>query len=124
MGKDAFESLTPEQQSALREAADAAIPEALAASRAEDEDAVPMLCQRGMTFAVASEADLAELRAALEPVYADLKTDPETKSHIDAITSLKDEVAASAEAPSCAPEQVPGRGVPGEGEPDADRWRL
>ena len=41
---------------------------------------------RGLTFAAASESDLAELRAALEPVYADLGSDPETKSYIDAIT--------------------------------------
>ena len=41
MDKEVFASLTPEQQSALREAATAAIPEALAASRAEDEEACP-----------------------------------------------------------------------------------
>ena len=79
MGKEAFESLTDEQQSALRDAAAAAIPEALAASRAEDEEAAPMLCRRGLTFAAASESDLAELRTALEPVYAELTSDPETK---------------------------------------------
>jgi TRAP-type C4-dicarboxylate transport system substrate-binding protein len=99
--KEAFASLTDEQQSSLRDAAAAAIPKALEASRAEDAEAAPPLCKRGMTFAVASESDLAELRSALEPVYADLRADPKTKSNIDAITDLKKEIAASAEAPTC-----------------------
>ena len=80
MGKDVFDSLTAEQQALLRDAAAAAIPEALAASRAEDDEAAPELCRRGMTFAIASESELAELRSALEPVYAELTADPETKS--------------------------------------------
>ena len=101
MGTEAFESLTEEQQTALREAAAAAVPETLAADREEDEEAADILCRRGMTFATASESDLAELRAAVEPVYADLRSDPETKSYIDAINSLKREITASAEAPVC-----------------------
>jgi TRAP-type C4-dicarboxylate transport system substrate-binding protein len=101
MGKEVFESLTPKQQAVLREAAVAAVPEALAASRAEDEEARSELCRRGLAFAVASESELAELRRALEPVYAELSADPETKSNIDAITNLKTETAASAEAPAC-----------------------
>ncbi len=102
MGKESFASLTPRQQSALKEAADAAIPEALAASRKDDEEAASKLCRRGVTFAAASESDLSELRAAFGPVYADLAADPRTKSYVDAITGLKTEVAASAAAPVCA----------------------
>jgi TRAP-type transport system periplasmic protein len=102
MGKEAFESLTDEQQSLLHEAAAAAMPEALAAAQAEDEEAVSVLCRRGLTFAAASESDLAKLRTAFEPVYAELVSDPETQSYIDAITSFKTEIAASTEAPSCA----------------------
>jgi len=102
MGNDAYDSLTDEQRSALRDAAESAIPKALEASRAEDEDAVAVLCTRGLTFSSASDADVAQLRAAFEGVYADLGTNPETKSYLDAITSLKAETAASAEAPACA----------------------
>jgi len=114
MGNEAFESLTDEQRSALRDAAAAAVPKALEASRAEDEEAADALCKRGMSFATASEKDLAELRAALEPVYAELTSDPETKSYIDAITSLKNEIAASAEAPGCdsVSEQSASAGIP------------
>ena len=46
MGSEVFASLTTEQQSALREAVAAAMPEALAASRAEDEDAAHPLPPR------------------------------------------------------------------------------
>jgi hypothetical protein len=99
--QEVFESLTPDQKSVLREAATAAIPTALAASRAEDAEAAPVLCRRGLNFAVASENDLAELRSALEPVYAELAANPGTKAAIDAITSLKSQVAVSAETPTC-----------------------
>ena len=105
MGNEAYDSLTEEQQSVLRDAAEAAIPKALEASRAEDEEAVEMLCRRGMSFAIASASDLAELRAAFEPVYAQLTSDPETRSYVDAIETIKQEIAASAEAPSCASVQ-------------------
>ena len=102
MGNDAYDSLTDEQQSVLGDAAGSAIPKALEASRAEDEEAVAQLCRRGLTFATASETDLAELRSAFEPVYADLGSDAETRSYLDAIIRLKTEIAASAEAPGCA----------------------
>jgi TRAP-type C4-dicarboxylate transport system substrate-binding protein len=104
MGKEALDSLTDDQQSALRGAAAAAIPAALTTARAEDDEAAPILCRRGMTFAVATESDLAELRSALEPVYAELVNNAETKSYIDAIADLKTEIAASAEAPVCDSE--------------------
>ena len=102
MGNDVYDSLTDEQQAALRDAAASAIPKSLEASRAEDEDAVAILCKRGLTFRTASDADIAQLRAAFERVYADLGSNPETKAYLDAITGLKEEVAASAEAPGCA----------------------
>jgi hypothetical protein len=105
--KDVFESLAPEQQDAIREAATAAVPGALEEARAEDDEAALQLCRRGMTFAVASESQLAELRRALEPVYAELTTDPETKSNIEAITDLKKEIATSAEAPGCTSTEPP-----------------
>jgi TRAP-type C4-dicarboxylate transport system substrate-binding protein len=101
MGNEAFESLTETQQAVLHEAATAAVPGALVGARAEDDEAALELCRRGLTFAVASGSQLGELRRALEPVYAELTADPETKSHIDAITDLKKELAASAEAPAC-----------------------
>jgi TRAP-type C4-dicarboxylate transport system substrate-binding protein len=111
-GKEVFESLASEQQAVLREAAAAAVPEALAASRTEDEEAASELCRRGLTFAIASESELAELRGALEPVYAELTADRETKSNIEAITNLKRRIAASAEAPACTSTEPPATASP------------
>jgi hypothetical protein len=68
---------------------------------------VLQLCRRGLTFEVASEGELAGLRTALEPVYAELTADPATKSYLDAITNLKTELAASAEAPACTSTEPP-----------------
>jgi TRAP-type C4-dicarboxylate transport system substrate-binding protein len=109
-GDEFFESLTPEQQAVLRDAATAAVPGALAASRAEDDEARSDLCRRSLTFALASASDLEALHRALEPVYADLLVDPDTEAHIDAITNLKTEIAASAETPSCASAEAPATG--------------
>jgi TRAP-type transport system periplasmic protein len=111
-GEEVFESLTPEQQAVLREAATAAVPEALAASRVEDEEARTELCRRGVNFALASESELAALRSALEPVYAELRAHPETRSAIDAITDLKTQVAASAEATACTSTEPPATASP------------
>ncbi len=107
MGKEVFASLASDQQAVLREAAAAAIPGALAAARAEDEEATLQLCRRGVTFAIASESDLGALRGALEPVYAELTADPETKSNIEAITDLKTQIAAPEEAPVCTETEPP-----------------
>ena len=107
MGKQVFESLTPQQQTVLREAGVAAIPGALDASREEDEEAMGNLCRTNFPFVTSSTEELAELRRALEPVYAELASDAEAKSALDAISSLKSEIAISAEAPVCAPESEP-----------------
>jgi TRAP-type C4-dicarboxylate transport system substrate-binding protein len=53
-GNEAFESLTSKQQGVLREAATAAVPEALAAARSTDDEAAFELCRRGLAFALAS----------------------------------------------------------------------
>jgi TRAP-type C4-dicarboxylate transport system substrate-binding protein len=106
-GKEAFESLTAKHQAVLRDAATAAVPGALAAARAEDENAALQLCRRGLTFALASEGELAALRTALQPLYTELRADPETRSKLDAITKLKSEVAAKADAPACTSTEPP-----------------
>jgi len=101
MSAQAHDSLTDEQQAALRDAAAAAIPKALEVSRVEDEEAAATLCRRGMTFSTASAADLNGLRSALGPVYAELGSDAATRAYMDAIISLKTKIAAPAEAPGC-----------------------
>jgi TRAP-type C4-dicarboxylate transport system substrate-binding protein len=116
MSADAFQSLAPPQQDALREAAAEAIPAALDDSRAEDDEAMPALCREGMTLAVATDRDLAEFRSALEPVYEELNADPATKAHIDAIQGLKSSLNFAPEAPQCPAGDAAGSATaPSEG---------
>ncbi|HKY46485.1 MAG TPA: TRAP transporter substrate-binding protein DctP [Acidimicrobiia bacterium] len=98
---EVFASLTDTQQAALRDSAAAAAPGALLESRAEDDAAVAAICEEGMILAVASEADLAAMRAAFEPVYTDLEIEPGTRTHLRAIASLKQEFASPVESSTC-----------------------
>lgn len=61
----------------------------------DDADLLIELCQAGSRFANASEAELAALRHAFEPVYASLDADTTTKAFIDRIEQLKDSTPAS-----------------------------
>ena len=101
MGADTFEGLAVSQQNALQQAAADAIPGALDASRAEDEEALPALCREGMKLIKASDEALADLRTAFRPIYAELNADPATHAHLTAIEELKASLARSPEAPSC-----------------------
>jgi TRAP-type transport system periplasmic protein len=56
-----------------------------------DTDFLPRLCAEGVRFANASDADLADLREAFAPVYADMEQDAETRDVIAEIRRLKAE---------------------------------
>ena len=101
MGSDTFEVITPQQQDVLRGAAAEAVPTALDDSRAEDEEAVTALCREGMTLALASDDAIADLGAAVAPVYDELNANPATHAHLEAIQELKDSLPQSPDAPKC-----------------------
>jgi TRAP-type C4-dicarboxylate transport system substrate-binding protein len=89
---DSLASLTDTQAGWLREAA------ARASSRSAeiqdmDADLVADVCEQGARFAEASEADLAALRAAVEPVYAELAHDDTTAGFIAEVEALKESVS-------------------------------
>jgi TRAP-type C4-dicarboxylate transport system substrate-binding protein len=101
MNGEAFDALTDDQQGALRDAAATAVDDALADSRAEDSDAVPLLCQEGMTLSVASDEQLAQLRRAVEPVYQRISSDHANEEWLGEITTIKSELAAPADSAQC-----------------------
>ncbi len=101
MNGEAFEALTDDQQAALRDAAAAAVDDALADSRAEDSDAIPLLCQEGMTLAVANDEELAELHHAVEPVYERITSDAANEEWLGEITAIKNELAAPPDTAQC-----------------------
>lgn len=98
MGAETADRIGADGVAILRDAAQAAVPGALEASRAEDLDAVAPLCAEGMDLVLASDADLSALRAAVEPVHAALRDDPDTAAHLEAIEAL----AADAPGPDTA----------------------
>jgi Bacterial extracellular solute-binding protein, family 7 len=83
-----FSKLTREQQGWLREAA--AVAAAHSTSLFDHDGGITAaLCKSGAHFVNASRAQLAALRRALEPVYAGLEQDPQTKTLIAQIEELK-----------------------------------
>ena len=120
--------LTDDQRGWLRQAA----ADAAAGSRnlVDREDQIlSVVCGLGAHAAHAanaSDADLAALRKAFDPVYAGLERDPQTKSFIEQIETLKQSLpvsaplsipaGCSAAAPSIGPSIAP------PSDPLAGRW--
>jgi TRAP-type transport system periplasmic protein len=101
-GKAAWARLSGTQRDILRKAADAALQPAIDASRQDDQQALPILCRSGMTLPTALPQQLADLRTAVEPVYAALRRDASTKKWLDQMQALKDQLHAAPETASCA----------------------
>lgn len=107
---DRLAALTSDQRGWLQQAADDA---ANRSADLADTDAMTLrnACDAGARFAEASEADLAALRDAFAPVYANLEQNPQTKAFIEQIQELKrstpagPELAIPADCTGKAPEQ-------------------
>jgi hypothetical protein len=90
-----LEALTGEQRGWLKEAArDAAARSPVLA--ATDARALTDSCTGGARFAEASDADLAALRRAFQPVYADLRRQAATREFLARIEALKQSMPAEA----------------------------
>jgi TRAP-type transport system periplasmic protein len=98
-----FESLTAAQQDALRQAGTAAVARQLAFLRGLNDEDRDLLCRRGLRFVRASGRDLAGLRRAVQPVYAQLERNPQTRSFLRRIQAMKRAIAAPPDDPACAP---------------------
>jgi TRAP-type C4-dicarboxylate transport system substrate-binding protein len=110
---DHLAELTGEQRGWIQQAADDA---ANQSADLVDTDATALrsACDGGARFADAPQADLAALRDAFAPVYANLEQDSETKAFIEQIQELKrstpagPELAIPADCTGKAPEQPTG----------------
>jgi TRAP-type transport system periplasmic protein len=98
-----FESLTAAQQDALRQAGTAAVARQLDFLRGLNDEDRDLLCRRGLRFVRASGRDLAGLRRAVQPVYAQLERNPMTRSFLRRIQAMKRAIAAPPDDPACAP---------------------
>jgi TRAP-type C4-dicarboxylate transport system substrate-binding protein len=99
MNRDAFDALTSEQQEILRDAGREAIAPELEELVSDSAEALSDACARGaLTLVSASAADRAALREAVQPVYEELESDPETKELIGDITEMRSAEPAVASA--------------------------
>jgi TRAP-type C4-dicarboxylate transport system substrate-binding protein len=89
--REAFARLTSAQQEILRRAGRATRESELARVRREQRDALEVLCARSPDLLVdATAANLAGLREAVSPVYAELERDAGTRARIASIRRLRD----------------------------------
>ena len=102
----AFAALTLAQQRILRQALVAAVPEQTRSIRdGERREGTAGLCRAGrLRFVTASEAEIAALRHAVQPVYDQLERDPQSRHFIEQIAAMRNEVTPES-APSCAPSE-------------------
>ena len=104
-----WEQLSDAQRSALIDSGRAAIGPTVDALRDRDAAATETICSEGARLVRAGAAGRAELRAALGPVYAELREDPETERDIATIERMRGSAPAdpvprcSAPAPTSAP---------------------
>ena len=101
MNADAYDTLTPAQQTVLSEAGAAATDTATASSKAEDEEALQWICPSPMQIIQMPDAELEALGSLVEPVYADLRQDPVIAAELDAIENLKDAGTAKPDTFTC-----------------------
>jgi TRAP-type C4-dicarboxylate transport system substrate-binding protein len=99
MNRRAFDSLTATQRNVLSRAGVQA--RSAGIYRGNDTASVADLCRRGIQVVSASPADLAALRAAVQPVYQRLESNPETKAFINQITSMRRAVGGSPDSVIC-----------------------
>jgi hypothetical protein len=129
-GSGAYERLDDDQRAVIAKAARQTA--AYAAAHPYSESALMRnFCGGGrpVTAVAASRGDLAALRQAAQPVYAELERDPETKALIAAIRDLKAKTPAGspARAPRGCAHAAPtshGRELPASTLNGTYRWRL
>jgi TRAP-type C4-dicarboxylate transport system substrate-binding protein len=99
MNQHAFGSLTASQRGVLDQAA----ARAGAAGVYEGNDTASMadLCRRGLKIVSASPADLAGLRAAVQPVYRSLESNSATRAFINEITAMRQAIGGSPDPVTC-----------------------
>jgi TRAP-type C4-dicarboxylate transport system substrate-binding protein len=104
INQQAFARLRPAQREILRAAAPAALAPALLSLSSRQADAATLLCGRGLWFTAADPSDVAALRAAVRPVYADF--DARTNRFVDQIRAMARDVQAEP-TPVCTTSEAP-----------------
>jgi TRAP-type C4-dicarboxylate transport system substrate-binding protein len=105
---NAFGQLGSAQQKVLRDAADSAFSESIGTIAGSQTEIHGIVCNTNLKFVSSSEVDRAALLAAVQPVYAELEKDANTKAVIDAIKAMRgDATQAEALEPCAAKPSAP-----------------
>jgi TRAP-type transport system periplasmic protein len=96
-----FDAFTADQQETLRRAGARALADSVESIATRAVGVPDDVCGRGVKMIDASEGALAELRAAVQPVYDEIEKDPATKATIDAIEALRAASTAKPDAVEC-----------------------
>jgi TRAP-type C4-dicarboxylate transport system substrate-binding protein len=99
--KARFDSLSNEQQTALRGVAKQLLTSTTAALESEDATALGYLCEDGADIVVAGSDATTALLNAVEPVYDELKKDTATASMLERIAEMKTGIKAATPSTSC-----------------------
>jgi TRAP-type transport system periplasmic protein len=100
MNRHAFGSLTASQRAVLYRAAARA--RAAGIYQGNDTVSIADLCRRGTKVVSASPAELAGVRAAVQPFYRMLEANRATKAFIDEITIMRQAIGGSPDVVACA----------------------
>jgi Tol biopolymer transport system component/TRAP-type C4-dicarboxylate transport system substrate-binding protein len=98
----AFDRLSAEQRTILRQAAAAAQKKAIA-GHPREVAAATAWCAAGHTIVLASDAQVAAFEQAAQPIFDQLAKDPSNAAFIAAIRDLKAHTAPAPGATACAP---------------------
>jgi hypothetical protein len=120
MNREAFEALSPAQREILRRAGRDALAGRLAELEALEQGALVSICEPGgVSLVTVPAADVASLRAAVEPVYTALERNPRTRVLLAQIRKLRAQRAGAAPTPVRCPAAAPTTAPELEGV-----WRL
>ena len=111
----AIAALSDSQRAAIDKASASAVTAALDASRAEDKDGAAQLCQQGMQIMEASDAELAALAKAEQPVYDEIAANSRAAGWLQRIRSIKGSLSLGPDTASCgATSSAPADAVSGD----------
>ena len=105
--KGVFDSMSDEQQTALRGVAKQLLAATTAALESEDATALGDLCEDGADIVVAGNDATAALVTAVEPVYDELEKDTATASMLKRIAEMKIAIPAATLVTSCPSPSSP-----------------
>ncbi|HEY4353033.1 MAG TPA: TRAP transporter substrate-binding protein, partial [Paraburkholderia sp.] len=87
--KKIWDTLTPQEQAAIRKAADDSVPYYEKLWSAKEAEGLQAVEKAGVTVVPATKVDRAAFQKAMQPVWAKYETTPEMKQIVNQIEAIK-----------------------------------